>query len=240
LPFVLSAAALETASEQQMRDLAAGRAKWTDPEFKGALAIMAAIGKNGWYQQGYTAAAETTDEPRLFEGGKAAFAIGLMGDGLHWKMWGDAMGYDNIGVVPVPAAADGSPVGVIPGELAGTVGVSSSTGLAIPTWSKHPEEATLLMRFTLDPAVQKEMATASGAPFPGIKASQAAWAPQPIFGDLVKLANESKAADLLTYIGYGYLPTLIAQLQSLSGGKTTVDSAAQALENAATAAAKQG
>jgi multiple sugar transport system substrate-binding protein len=235
LPLVMGAEAVKVATQSQMLDLAAGKAKWTDPEFVQLLEIMAKIGREGWYQKGYQADGFGTQEPGVFESGRTAFALGLMGDGLNWSDFGTIMGFDKIGVVGLPDVGDGVPAGVQAGPLNGTIGVALNIGLSVPTWSAHPKEAELLIRYAVDPTVQRAMVEVTKGPFPALKTAEASWNSQPAFGQLLDMAANSKAAGLLAYIGFGYLLPLNAQLQSLSAGKTTPQAAAEAIQKAAEA-----
>lgn len=235
LDLILSEMGLRVATRAQMEALANGTAKWTDPEFKQLLSIVHYMGRQGWYQDGYVST-DALSQPAPFEAGKSAFMPGGMGDGLDWKDLGDVMGFDKIGVMNMPTVTPGDGTGATPGPLNDSLGVALSTSFAIPKWSKHPREAELLLRFTLDESVQKTIVAEPHGPFPGLKASQASWSPHPIFGDVLRMANDSRAADLLTYIGYGYLSTLNAQLQQLSLGQVSVDQAAEAIQKAADAA----
>lgn len=237
LPLVLGQMALRTATVEQMKALAAGRAKWTDPEFEQALALTQKIGTSGWYQGGFVTQS-IIDQAAPFEAGKSAFLVGLMGDGNNWKVLGDAMGYDKVGVMNFPTVSGADLPGVRPGPLNDLLGVSGASGLVIPRWSKHPKEAELLLHYTLDPSVQQAMVAQQGGPFPAIKGAQAGWSSEPIFGDLVQLANASKSGSLVDYIGFNYVTALNAQLQQLSLGKTTVAQAAAQLQKAADAATK--
>jgi ABC-type glycerol-3-phosphate transport system substrate-binding protein len=234
LPIMIGDMALRVASKDQMLDLSTGKAKWTDPEFKQLLTLIDYIGKHGWYQKGWPAASENMTP---FQGGKVAFVAGFLGGdggGASWSNLSSTLGSDKFGVVQMPKLAPGDVPGVTPGPLNDSAGVTEGQAIAIPSWSKHPKEAELLLRTTLDPEVQKEMANQPlAAILPSLKQAKADWVPNPVFAKVLDIASQSKSADLLTYMGYGYLPTVIAQLQELSQGKTSVDAAAAALQKAA-------
>ncbi len=232
LPIVLAETALRVVTKQQMLDLATGKAKWTDPEFKQVLTLLDYMAKNGWYQDGWVASGEVQTP---FVAGKAAFVSGFFsGGGATWSNLASTMGSDDkFGILPMPKLQPGDVPGVTPGPLNDTIGLEVGRAIVVPKWSKHPKEAEELIRTTLDPEVQRAMTDQrTNASFPSIKSAQPDWSPNVVFGDALKIAETSKAADLLTYMGYGYVSTLIAQLQQLSLGKTTVDGAAAALEKA--------
>jgi raffinose/stachyose/melibiose transport system substrate-binding protein len=229
--------ALNTASEEQLTALGEGKASWKDPEFKGLLETMQYMGDQDWFQEGFTSLPMGAGQESFMAGGRAAFVLGAAGDGLTWKDYGKLLGPENVGALNLPFLDEGALPGVEPGPLNGTLGVPMGTALAVPKWSKHPEEAKLLAAYTLEESVQKSLVGVPSPPFPSIKAVEASWSPEPAFGEVLALADTSKGPDLIQgYIGYGYIETLTSELQQLSLGETTPDAAAAALDKAAHAA----
>lgn len=125
-------------SEAAFKAASVGQSKFTDPEFAEWWSrVKELIDAGCWnedinsldYQQGQD----------LFVQGKAAM---IFGNDTFLKGWADVIGWDSIGVMPVPKYASG--------KLADTY-VTTAQGWGIPVWTKYPQEAADFLMFTHTP-----------------------------------------------------------------------------------------
>lgn len=125
-------------SEKAFMEAAVGKAKFTDPQFAEWWSRLKELIDAGcWnedinsldYQQGQD----------LFVQGKAAM---IFGNDTFLKGWADVIGWDQIGVMPVPKYGSG--------KLADTY-VVTAQGWGITSWSKYPKQAADFLMFMHTP-----------------------------------------------------------------------------------------
>jgi multiple sugar transport system substrate-binding protein len=125
-------------SEKAFMEASVGKSKFTDPQFAEWWSRMKELIDAGcWnkdinsldYQQGQD----------LFVQGKAAM---IFGNDTFLKGWADVIGWDQIGVMPVPKYSSG--------KLADTY-VVTAQGWGITSWSKYPKQAADFLMFMHTP-----------------------------------------------------------------------------------------
>jgi ABC-type glycerol-3-phosphate transport system substrate-binding protein len=122
-------------SPQDIQDFMQGKIPWTDDRLKNTLAKMAEIAGKGWFQEGAESTTYLPDGGDAFIRGDTAFAYGIASDVFNWKTWGDAMGYDKIGVMKWPAIDPKAPFAYKFSGLAGlTHGISAWTDKKDDAW----------------------------------------------------------------------------------------------------------
>ncbi len=125
-------------SEKAFMEASVGQSKFTDPQFAEWWSRLKELIDAGcWnkdinsldYQQGQD----------LFVQGKAAM---IFGNDTFLKGWADVIGWDQIGVMPVPKYGSG--------KLADTY-VVTAQGWGITSWSKYPKQAADFLMFMHTP-----------------------------------------------------------------------------------------
>ncbi|MDC7123960.1 MAG: extracellular solute-binding protein [Spirochaetales bacterium] len=111
-----------------------GTANFTDEEFVEATRMIKTL-----YTKGYVNVENATmpyfmDAIETFKSGKGGFFIGLTSDVAHWKDFGDAFGYENLGYMPNINTPKAKYQDRQSNQGAGI-------GFAVVKASKHPDEA---------------------------------------------------------------------------------------------------
>jgi multiple sugar transport system substrate-binding protein len=120
---------------------------YDDPKMVKQLELWYEASQSGWWQPGV--ASETTyfDSHDNFSAGRAAHTQGLISDVAHWKMFGDYLGANNVGmfknVVVDPDVYDN--VEDIPIAAGGGIGWS------VPNWTPNPDMAVELVKELTSP-----------------------------------------------------------------------------------------
>ena len=83
-----------------------GTANFTDPEFRQATLMIKELFDKDYVNVENGSITYFTEAIDLFKAGKGGFFIGLTSDIAHWKDFGDALGYDNVGYFSSPVAAN--------------------------------------------------------------------------------------------------------------------------------------
>jgi len=128
----------------------AGEIPYDDPRMSRQLELWYEASQRDWWQE--AVASETTymDSHDNFSAGRAAHTQGLISDIAHWKMFGDYLGANNVGMLKnvvidpdVYATVEEMPI-----AAGGGIGWSALQ------WTDHPEEATALVEFLASPEAQ--------------------------------------------------------------------------------------
>ena len=125
-------------SEDDMLKFYRGEIPWTDPMLRGTLEKMAEMSKNGWFQADAPTMVMLPDGGNYFMSGKAGFAATIVSDVLNWKVYGDALGYDKVGVMLWPVINADAPLAK---KFSGVEGFVHG----VTAWSKHPDEAFMFV-----------------------------------------------------------------------------------------------
>jgi len=125
-------------SEDDMLKFYRGELPWTDPILRGTLEKMAEMAQKGWFQADAATTVMLPEGSDYFISGKAAFVATIISDVYNWKVWGDAMGYDKIGVMRWPAINPDAP---LVKKFSGVEGFVHG----VTAWSQHPDEAFMFV-----------------------------------------------------------------------------------------------
>jgi len=125
-------------SEEDIAAFMRGEIPWSDPRMRKTLEKMAWIADQGWLQEGAANTVMLPDTGDVFIRGDAAFIYGIISDVFNWKIWGDAMGHDKIGVMEWPVIDPNAPFA---GKFSGLAGLTH----CISAWTEYPEEAWLYL-----------------------------------------------------------------------------------------------
>lgn len=128
----------------------AGEIPYDDPRMSKQLELWYEASQRDWWQEGVASETTYMDSHDNFSAGRAAHTQGLISDIAHWKMFGDYLGANNVGmfknVVINPDIY--ATVEDIPIAAGGGIGWSA------PQWTEHPEEAVELVQFLASPEAQ--------------------------------------------------------------------------------------
>jgi len=128
----------------------AGEIPYDDPRMSRQLELWYEASQRGWWQE--AVASETTymDSHDNFSAGRAAHTQGLISDIAHWKMFGDYLGANNVGMIKnvvidpdVYATVEEMPI-----AAGGGIGWSALQ------WTDRPDEAVALVEFLASPEAQ--------------------------------------------------------------------------------------
>jgi ABC-type glycerol-3-phosphate transport system substrate-binding protein len=177
-----------------------GTNKWEGGKVASVVYLLDDMYKRGWFNKGAAMTTVTPEAQDMFINGDAAFFVSLLGDAFNWKIWGEAMGYDNFGVMKLPKIEKDFPLkGVSPGPIADTIPVWGSYAFGIAKWSKSSKQAAAYIKYLLRADVQKRFVLEGGF-FPNsLKGFPVDAVKAPQFGTLVKWASETKAVPGLFY-----------------------------------------
>ncbi len=117
-----------------------GDIPWSDPRLKGGLEYLATWTQNDWFQDGVTTTQYLPDAGDVFLRGDAAFIPGIISDVFNWKVWGDGLGHENIGVMEWPVI---NPDAIYAGKFTGLAGLVHG----VTAWTDKPEEAWLYVKW---------------------------------------------------------------------------------------------
>lgn len=142
------ASAMFTAEDHA--EFLAGEIPYDDPRMSRQLELWYDASQRGWWQE--AVASETTymDSHDNFSAGRAAHTQGLISDIAHWKMFGDYLGANNIGMIKNV---------VIDPEVYATVeempiAAGGGIGWSALNWTENPDEAVALVDFLASPDAQ--------------------------------------------------------------------------------------
>ena len=127
-------------AESDLDEFMKGEIPWSDPRLVQALEYLEGWTQMGWFQDGVTTIQYLPDAGDVFLRGDAAFIPGIISDVFNWKIWGDELGHDNIGVMEWPVI---DPDAIFAGKFTGLAGLVHG----VATWTDKPEEAWLYVKW---------------------------------------------------------------------------------------------
>jgi ABC-type glycerol-3-phosphate transport system substrate-binding protein len=136
-----------------------GTANFTDPEFLEATRMIKQLYEKGYINVENGSISYFMDAIDSFKAGNGAFFPGLCSDIGHWKDFGEALGYENVGYFPAPAP-EGAPY------PDAQVNQGAGLGMAVVTYGKHKEMAVKYIESYTSGLGGKVLMDASGAIVP--------------------------------------------------------------------------
>lgn len=217
----------QTMTAQEQADAYTGKQVWTEGARLNFVKALDAIQQRGWVCEDAGSMTVTPAAQDMFVNGEAAFFVSLIGDAFNWKVWGDAMGYENVGAMRFPELRAGDIPGVTPSPLAKTIPLWGNYAFGIMKWSPNPDEAVTYLKYLLRPEVQKRLLLEGGF-FPNnLKELGPEAVEYEIFGTLHKWAQEAVAIPGLFYWSPGEWDAFIRNCQMLYSNMTTVQKFAE-------------
>jgi ABC-type glycerol-3-phosphate transport system substrate-binding protein len=136
-----------------------GTANFTDPEFLKATRMIKSLYDKGYINVENGSISYFMDAINSFKAGNGGFFVGLCSDIAHWKDFGDALGYENVGYFPSPVASDA----MYPNAQ---VNQGAGLGMAVVNYSKNKEMAVKYIESYTSGEGGKVLMDASGAIVP--------------------------------------------------------------------------
>jgi ABC-type glycerol-3-phosphate transport system substrate-binding protein len=132
-----------------------GRVNFTDPEFRQATVMIRELFDKGYVNVENASMAFFMDAIDAFKAGQGGFIPGLCSDIAHWKDYGEALGYDNVGYFPGPVA-QGAPY---PNAQ---VNQGAGLGMSVVNYGKNKDAAVKYIKFYTSGRGGKMFMDASG------------------------------------------------------------------------------
>ncbi|MDR2629679.1 MAG: extracellular solute-binding protein [Spirochaetaceae bacterium] len=136
-----------------------GAANFTDPEFRQATQMIRELYDKGYINAENASISYFSDAIDAFKTGKGGFFPGLCSDIAHWKDFGEALGYENIGYFSAPVA-QGAP---FPNAQ---VNQGAGLGMAVVNYGKNKDIAVKYIKFYTSGRGGQILMNASGAIVP--------------------------------------------------------------------------
>lgn len=127
-------------AESDLEDFMNGEISWSDPRLVQALEYFEGWTQKEWFQEGVTTTQFLPDAGDVFLRGDAAFIPGIISDVFNWKIWGDELGHENIGVMEWPIIDSDA---IFAGKFTGIAGLVHG----VTAWTDKPEEAWLYVKW---------------------------------------------------------------------------------------------
>jgi len=127
-------------SDQEKRSLLNGAFKFTDPKCLTTYGKFADLYKKGYMDPEGLTVPLLREKGEEFMAGKSAIFRGFISDIFNWFEFGQALGPQNLGVIPNFYFE--------PSTHRGVVGAAGGVGYAVPLYSKNKEAAVEWVKFT--------------------------------------------------------------------------------------------
>jgi ABC-type glycerol-3-phosphate transport system substrate-binding protein len=136
-----------------------GKANFTDPEFRQATVMIKELFDKGYINVENASMAYFMDAIDAYKAGQGGFFPGLCSDIGHWKDFGEALGYDNVGYFPGPVV-QGAPY---PNAQ---LNQGAGLGMAVVNYGKNKDAAVKYIKLYTSGQGGKIFMDASGAIVP--------------------------------------------------------------------------
>ena len=149
-------------SADQQADIFTSDQSWTKGELNNFVKILDEIWNRGWVNEDAASTTVTPAAQDMFVNGDAGFFVSLIGDAFNWKIWGDTMGYENVGAMLFPELRAGDIPGVTPSNLSTNLPLWGSYAFGIMEWSDNVDASVTYIKYLLRPDVQKRFVMEGG------------------------------------------------------------------------------
>jgi ABC-type glycerol-3-phosphate transport system substrate-binding protein len=150
---------LGTLYGQRLEGFRDGKANFTDPEFRQATVMIKELYDKGYINVENGSISYFMDAIDAFKAGKGGFFPGLCSDIAHWKDFGEALGYANVGYFPAPAA----PGAAFPNAQ---VNQGAGLGMVVVNYGKNKDLAVKYIKHYTSGKAGQILMNASGAIVP--------------------------------------------------------------------------
>lgn len=182
--------------EQKLNGFADGSTNFTDPEFVQATTMIKELFNRGYVNVEHASIAYFMDAINLFKAGNGGFFCGLTSDIAHWKDFGEALGYENIGYFSSPIAANAP-------YPEAQVNQGAGIGFGVTNYSPNKEAAAKYAKFMTSGQAGKIFMDATGAIVPNntipLDTSN------PILMDILDRMNNNAVPDFMNVVPGGMI-----------------------------------
>ena len=173
-----------------------GSSTFTSAEFAQATAMIKELFEKGYVNVENASIPYFMDGINAFKNGDGGFFPGLTSDIAHWKDFGDALGYENIGYFPSPVADNAK------FPLA-QVNQGAGIGFAVTAYSPNAEAAAKYAQFMTSGEAGKIFMDATGAIVPN--STIPVDASNPMLGKVLGHMNSNAVPDILNRVPGGMI-----------------------------------
>lgn len=220
-------------TQEEFDKIKSGTADWTtDPVLKAFLELSKNMNDTKIYGKD-VAFTDMSGAIDSFVGGKSAYFIGLISDGLHWKYWNDQLGgYDKFGICKFPQIEQDNPLkGVGSGQWSDKLDIMGSGGYSIPVWSENVDAAITYIKYVTSAEVAAKLVTGAGM-MPANKNIDPNIVDSPQFKQIVAWANEPDVPqNFLLFFPSVVWDAITREVQLMFTGQASVDAAAKAIQD---------
>jgi len=219
-------------SADQQADIFTSDQSWTKGELNNFVKILDEIWNRGWVNEDAASTTVTPAAQDMFVNGDAGFFVSLIGDAFNWKIWGDTMGYENVGAMLFPELRAGDIPGVTPSNLSTNLPLWGSYAFGIMKWSDNVDASVTYIKYLLRPDVQKRFVMEGGF-FPNnMNELSPSIVDQPIFAELFQWAQDAEAIPGLFYWQPAEWDAFMRNCQMLYSDMISVDDFAKDMQRA--------
>lgn len=185
---------LATFYGQKIDGFADGTSNFTDKEFQAATRMIKTLYDKDYINVENGSIPYFMDAINTFKAGKGGFFCGLTSDIAHWKDFGDALGYDNVGYFSSPVNPDAK-------YSKSQVNQGAGLGLAVVNYGKHINEAVKYVMYFTSGKAGKVFMDASGAIVPN--KTIPIDATNKMLSDILSKMDADAAPDIMTRVPGG-------------------------------------
>jgi ABC-type glycerol-3-phosphate transport system substrate-binding protein len=183
-------------SGDEIDGFADGTTKFTSDEFVQATGMIKELYDRGYVNVTNGSIPYFMDAINEFKNGNGGFFPGLTSDIAHWKDFGEALGYENIGYFPAPVADNAA----YPDNQ---VNQGAGIGFAVTEYSAHREAAVKYAKFMTSGEAGKIFMDATGAIVPN--STIEVDASNPMLSEVLAHMNGATVPDILNRVPGGMI-----------------------------------
>lgn len=173
-----------------------GSTDFTSAEFAQATKMIKELYDRGYINVENGSIPYFMDAINEFKNGTGGFFPGLTSDIAHWKDFGDALGYENIGYFPAPVADNAA-------YPLAQVNQGAGVGFAVTSYSPNTEAAAKYVKFMTSGEAGKLFMDATGAIVPN--STIPVDASNPMLGTVLGHMNSNSVPDVMNRVPGGMI-----------------------------------
>ena len=182
--------------EEGIDGFADGSSSFTSAEFAQATQMIKQLFDKGYVNVENASIPYFVDAIDVFKSGVGGFYPGLNSDIAHWKDFGDALGYENVGYFPAPLAPNAA-------YPLAQVNQGAGIGFAVPDYSPHAEAAAKYAKFMTSGEAGKIFMDMTGAIVPNSTIPMDA--SNPLLATVLDHMNSNAVPDIMNKVPGGMI-----------------------------------
>jgi ABC-type glycerol-3-phosphate transport system substrate-binding protein len=183
-------------SGEEIDGFADGSTQFTSPEFVQATEMIKRLYDYGYVNVTNASIPYFMDAINEFKNGNGGFFPGLTSDIAHWKDFGEALGYANIGYFPAPVADNAE-------YPENQVNQGAGIGFAVTEYSPHRDAAVKYAKFMTSGEAGKIFMDATGAIVPN--STIPVDSSNPMLTEVLNYMNGATVPDILNRVPGGMI-----------------------------------